>query len=188
MMSRKAKIIQEAARLFEEKGFKATSMRDLATHVGIEASSLYSHISSKQGILKKICFQEAELFLSHIREVQEMKISSYEKLERVAEFHIDSAFERITSSTVFNNEWMHLNDKDRKQFIQLRDEYETSLKSILSSCIQNDEVYADKVDLRMHYFLSTFKWLYTTDKFKVLPKKQVKKHLTQLIFHGLTSS
>lgn len=185
-MSRRASIIHEAARLFEEKGFKATSMRDLATHVGIEASSLYSHISSKQQILKEICFHEAELFLGHIEKVQASNISEYEKLHVVANFHIDSAFERITSATVFNNEWMHLNEEDRLQFIGLRDKYEESLKVIITSCMEECSESKDyHVDVILQYFLSSFKWLYTSDKFKMFPKELIQEQLIKLIFQGL---
>src|ERR1051325_4646194 len=67
--TRKDVIIAKAAKLFREKGFSATSMRDLAEHVGVEAASLYNHISSKAEILQEICFKTANNFMSHIEEV-----------------------------------------------------------------------------------------------------------------------
>ncbi len=42
--SKREVIIKEASKLFKEKGFTATSMRDLAERVGVEAPSLYNHI------------------------------------------------------------------------------------------------------------------------------------------------
>ncbi|HMX77613.1 MAG TPA: helix-turn-helix domain-containing protein, partial [Chitinophagaceae bacterium] len=44
--SKKELIIQKASAMMRERGFPATSMRDLADVVGIEAASLYNHIQS----------------------------------------------------------------------------------------------------------------------------------------------
>ncbi len=50
-----AEAIRAAAiRLFHRQGFEATTMRQLATEVGIEAASLYNHIGSKQELLAEI--------------------------------------------------------------------------------------------------------------------------------------
>ncbi len=40
--SKKEVIIQSAASLFKEKGYAATSMRDIAENIGVEAPSLYN--------------------------------------------------------------------------------------------------------------------------------------------------
>mgnify|MGYP003694176505 CR=1 FL=1 len=45
--------------MFKDKGFAASSMRDLAETVGIEAASLYNHIKSKSEILQEIIFHAA---------------------------------------------------------------------------------------------------------------------------------
>ena len=53
--SKKDVITKKAALLFIEKGFSATSMRDIAEGVGIEAPSLYNHITGKNELLEEIC-------------------------------------------------------------------------------------------------------------------------------------
>ena len=42
------RILDAAFALFSEKGFTATSMRDIADAVGIKAASLYNHFAGKR--------------------------------------------------------------------------------------------------------------------------------------------
>jgi AcrR family transcriptional regulator len=55
-LTRREQIIAVAARIFKDNGYAGASMRTIADAVGIEASSLYNHIHSKQDILATICF------------------------------------------------------------------------------------------------------------------------------------
>lgn len=53
-MNTEEKILHEALDLFSNKGFKASSMREIAQNVGIKASSIYNHFKSKEEILLKL--------------------------------------------------------------------------------------------------------------------------------------
>lgn len=53
-MKTKERIVDEALTLFSIKGFKGTSVKNIADAVGIKDSSLYKHFSSKQEILDTI--------------------------------------------------------------------------------------------------------------------------------------
>ena len=68
--SKKNLILKKAAAMFREKGFSATSMRDLAETIGIEAASLYNHIRSKNEILEAICFEVANRFNTHLETIE----------------------------------------------------------------------------------------------------------------------
>jgi len=50
----KERIFEAAIDLFAQKGFDATSMREIAEAVGIKKASMYSHYKSKDEILEKI--------------------------------------------------------------------------------------------------------------------------------------
>lgn len=52
--SRRSQLLNEAAWLFRQKGFGATSMRDIASAVGMQAGSLYCHFKNKEELLLAI--------------------------------------------------------------------------------------------------------------------------------------
>ena len=73
-MNTKDRIAQEALYLFSEKGYTATSVRDIADAVGIKDSSLYNHYKSKQEIFDYVIKKYEKSF-------QEKFFSFYKKDE-----------------------------------------------------------------------------------------------------------
>ncbi len=53
-MNTKEKTLEEALRLFSERGYEAVSVRDIARAVGVKESSLYNHFRNKQDIFESI--------------------------------------------------------------------------------------------------------------------------------------
>ena len=47
---RRADVVQLAGELFAQKGYRATSVRDIAVAAGIQSGSLYHHFDSKESI------------------------------------------------------------------------------------------------------------------------------------------
>ena len=52
--SARGKLLQTAAHLFRNKGFERTTVRDLASAVGIQSGSLFHHFKSKDDILRAV--------------------------------------------------------------------------------------------------------------------------------------
>ena len=51
--NRRAQLLDAAARLFRERGFHATSMRDIAKAVGMLSGSIYYHFEFERGDLAR---------------------------------------------------------------------------------------------------------------------------------------
>jgi AcrR family transcriptional regulator len=137
--TRKDVIISKAAILFREKGYSATSMRDLAEHVGVEAASLYNHISSKAEILQEICFRVATNFMSHIEEVEQSKRSEIEKIEAILRYHIKMMVERYEEVYVSDREWKHLTDPYLSNMQGQRRAYRQRIGKIIEEGIAKGE-------------------------------------------------
>ena len=75
-MTTKEKITEEALTLFAERGYKGTSVKNIADAVGIKDASLYNHFKSKQEIFNSI----VELISKHISDLSEtLGIPQYDK-------------------------------------------------------------------------------------------------------------
>jgi len=137
---RKEVILSKAALLFREKGYNATSMRDLAEEVGVEAASLYNHINSKSEILQEICFKVANRFMSHIDEVSQRAEPAIKKLEAILRFHIRNMIEVYEEVYVSDREWKHLAEPYLFNFQNQRRVYRQRIASIIEEGIQKGEI------------------------------------------------
>jgi AcrR family transcriptional regulator len=139
--TRKDVIIAKAAKLFREKGFSATSMRDLAEHVGVEAASLYNHISSKAEILQEICFKTANNFMSHIEEVDATpNKTAIEKIQAILRFHIKQMLVNYEEVYVSDREWKHLTDPYLSNMQTQRRAYRQRMALVIEDGIRKGEI------------------------------------------------
>ena len=138
--SKKETISKNAAKLFRKKGFSATSMRELAVDIGVEASSLYNHIGSKSELLQIICFKVANDFINQINELEQVDIGVTSKLEKIIRFHIYKMLEDYDMVYVANHEWKHLQDPFLKNFLNQRKLYENKLIELIKIGISEKSI------------------------------------------------
>lgn len=138
--TKKDAIVTKAAALFRKKGFAATSMRELAETVGVEAPSLYNHIGSKSEILQVICFKVANEFNNHMVEVASSSASALNKLEKVIRFHIRMIMEEYDEVFVADHEWKQMEEPFLSNFLTQRKSYENTMIIIISSGIKQKQL------------------------------------------------
>ncbi|MEO6636817.1 MAG: TetR/AcrR family transcriptional regulator [Ginsengibacter sp.] len=138
--SKRDVIIKAAASLFKEKGYAATSMRDIAVAIGVEAPSLYNHIESKKEILNEICFRIARSFTSHLKEIELSKENILSKMNSIIRFHISMMIEEYENVYISDHEWRHLPEPSLTDFKNQRRNYRSRLGSLLQKGINNNEL------------------------------------------------
>lgn len=138
--SKKELILRRAAAMFREKGFAATSMRDLAEMVGIEAASLYNHIRSKNEILEAICFDVANIFNTNMEAIESSNKKSITKIEELLRFHIRQMIENYEEVYVSDREWKHLDEPYLSNFQTQRRNYRKKLAAIIEDGIEKNEI------------------------------------------------
>jgi TetR/AcrR family transcriptional regulator, cholesterol catabolism regulator len=141
-VSRREVIREEAAKLFRAKGYSATSMRDLAGCVGVEAASLYNHIQSKSELLQDIIFKVANEYTLHIAQLESADIPSLQKIEQLIRFHIGMMLNNYEAVYVVNHDWKHLPEPYLTNFINQRRLYAKRFALIIDKGIERKEIRA----------------------------------------------
>lgn len=186
-LSRKEQVIRSAAELFREKGYAASSMRDLAQKLGIEAASLYSHIKSKEEILRQLCFDMAAEFRKSLQEVEKLNVSSSEKLKLGIIGHIQVMAKDLTASAVFMNEHRHLSQPYLRDFLLLRINYINRFKAIIEQGARQGE-FKDDIDkkLAVMTLFSSLNWMpMWYDPSSTIDPQNLGHQLADMLVNGL---
>lgn len=187
-LSRKEQIFRTAAELFREKGYVASSMRDLAQKLGIEAASLYSHIRSKEEILHNICFDMAAEFRKSLEEVEKQKnLTASERLRRGIMGHVQVMARDLTASAVFMNEHRHLSQPFLRDFLLLRINYINRFKTIIEDGVRSGEFKSNiDVKLAVMTLFSSFNWMpQWYDPGGVVDSVELGRQLNDVLVNGL---
>lgn len=180
--NRKQDIFRASAKLFREKGYAATSIRDIAEYVGLEPSSLYSHIKSKEEILTTICADCAQLFEDGMDQIIRSDLDVHGKLDALIDLHLDIAFTKPSSVTVFNDEWRHLPQDELILFLEKRKVYEDRFKSVIATGIDEGHFEEISKTTALNIIINSVKWLHffsnkLSQKEFMLKKNEIKRFL-----------
>jgi AcrR family transcriptional regulator len=158
---RAKEILEVAAKLFREKGFKATSIQDISDALGLEKGAIYYWVKNKDEILYMLIETEGQMFLNMIRKLMKENINPVEKLKRFIKNHIKIMTENLDKAAVFFSEYKSLPEKWKKKVMIFRDEYENFLRTIIREGQEKREIRKD-LDSKLIGFaiLGMINWVY----------------------------
>ena len=185
-ISRREIIIEKAATLFKEKGFKAASMREIADVVGVEAASLYNHIKSKNELLNIICFDVANRYTHKLEEVESSKLTTLAKGESLLRFHIDGMVNHFEEVYVSDREWKHLDNPYLSNMQNQRRTYRKRFAAIIEEGIKKKEIKkidaATAVLIMLHAIGGIESWHRSTQK---IIGKELEENMVTFLIDGL---
>jgi AcrR family transcriptional regulator len=143
--ARKTIIFREAARMFREKGYHGTTLRELAKRAGVKGASIYHHFSSKQDILYMIMEYTMSNLIHKVQMAIEDKATPLEKLRTAIRFHIVYHTVDMDETYVADAELRSLEPDNLKKIVIMRTNYEKIFKSIMKEGIDAGTMEIDNV-------------------------------------------
>lgn len=127
-MNTRADVVAAAGRMFARYGYHGVSMRKLGREVGLLASSLYSHIGSKQDLLVEVVARGEELFGASASRAATSG-DGRERLRELVAGHIDVVLDHRDEVRTFLNEARALDAPRRARVVEARNRYEESFRA-----------------------------------------------------------
>ncbi|WP_144823445.1 TetR/AcrR family transcriptional regulator [Marinobacter piscensis] len=147
--SARGRLLREAARLFRDKGYERTTVRDLAAAVGIQSGSLFHHFRTKEEILKAVMVETIRLNTAVMQAAMDAADTNREKLRAL----ISAELESINGQTgeamaVLVFEWRSLSEPSQAEVLKLRDIYESLWLEVLTALKEEGALVADPFVVR----------------------------------------
>lgn len=136
-------VVRAAGRLFAERGYHGTSMRDLGKELGLLGSSLYSHVSSKQDLLVQVVEEGAALFDAAAQKALAAEGTAADRLKALIAGHVDVVVDNIEVARTFLNEAKMLDPDHRSRIVSARDRYEQAFRDTISEGVADGSFGAD---------------------------------------------
>ncbi|HEY2100040.1 MAG TPA: TetR/AcrR family transcriptional regulator [Pseudonocardia sp.] len=141
-------ILDRAALLFYERGYDATSIRDLAEAIGISSSTLYHHYSNKQEILYAVVHRFMEVFNAEIiPTLSDPGRSPTARLLDAVRLHLEISDARRAELLRVNHIRASLNEPQVRELTRLQWAYQDAVKNAIKEGCAAGEIATDDVDL-----------------------------------------
>jgi TetR/AcrR family transcriptional regulator, cholesterol catabolism regulator len=134
MGARRRAIDEVASELFHANGYPATSVRDIARALDIQAASMYAHVASKEEVLWSIVDRAAADFEGAAARaaVDAADLDPVDRLAALVEAHVEVVTADPGRSSVFLTEWRHLSEPRRAAIAARRDAYEARFRETIA--------------------------------------------------------
>ncbi len=141
-------VIEAAGRLFAQKGYHGTSMRDLGRELGLLGSSLYAHIRSKEDLLVEVVDRGAAMFQEAAEKALAVDGTAADRLRALVAGHVDVVLDHMDEVRTFLNEARALDDGHRERVVGARDRYEQAFRRVLAEGA-DDGSFAPDIDPKL---------------------------------------
>lgn len=187
--NKQADILSAAIHLFQQKGYHATSMQDIADAVGLQKGSLYHYISGKEDLLVVIIHDVLSQYTARLSEIRSMDLPVRQRLEMAVRFHLHGIADNLGMLTIFLRESYACNEEQQKQIHEESATYNRMFEELFQEGIDAGEIRNMEAKLAARIMLGACNWLYRWYE-PDGPKSvgEVADQFVSILFHGVEAT
>jgi AcrR family transcriptional regulator len=131
--NRRQQLLDVAARLFRERGYHLTSMRDIAREVGMLSGSIYYHFPSKEEMLLAVYEEGLHHIADRVDDAVARADTPWDRLEAGCAAHLEAMLELSDYTQVMIRVLPPEGGKVAERLLELRDEYESRFRRLVDA-------------------------------------------------------
>jgi len=158
---KRERVLQEAVKLFYERGFTGTTLDDIAAALGVTKPFIYTHFKSKVELLAAICLPTIEMSVEAAELAMESTGTAADRLRRLVTEFTAVVMRRQANIAVFFREEMHLEPDARAEIDGRRKEFDRILSALLREGVASGEFQIADVNLTALALGGMISWTYT---------------------------
>jgi AcrR family transcriptional regulator len=125
------RILEEAVKLFYERGFSGTTLDDIAGKLGVTKPFIYTHFRSKVELLEAVCRPTIEMSLDAIASAAQRDGTPAERLYNGIVAFTKVVLQRQANIAVYFREEKHLSEAGLAEINALRKRFDRTLSDLL---------------------------------------------------------
>ena len=142
------RLLQVATQLFGEKGYGATSVREVVEAAGVTKPTLYYHFGSKEGLFRQAVEEHLQIFGAIVAQAKSVQGTVRERLAHFIEAYIASTLEnpdavRFLLTIKHTPHDTEPSDQPHINLLSLHLHHAQALHSLLLQGVETGEVRAD---------------------------------------------
>ena len=153
-------ILRTAADLFRERGYRASTLDDIAARLGMSKASLYTYFRAKEEMLAAISRATIAAFTRELALVSASRLSPEDKLRRVVREHVRFVIANRSFLTVFFSEEASLPPRLARALAAQKDRYDKGVEAIVVEGIRSGVFRDAPPRLVVFGLLGMLNWLY----------------------------
>ena len=128
---KRERILEEAVKLFYERGFSGTTLDDIAGKLGVTKPFIYTHFRSKVELLEAVCRPTIEMSLNAIAQAARHDAPVADRLyDGIVQF-TNVVLQRQANIAVYFREEKHLSEAGLAEINALRKRFDRTLSELL---------------------------------------------------------
>lgn len=179
--------LKVAARIFNEKGYHATSLDEIAEEIGVTKTALYYYFRNKEDLLYDCLKLSYDCGDTAREETEQMEGSSFDKLSHLYRRFMERLMEEHGAFTTEENIRVLPEDR-RTELNERRRKLDRYSRTLIEQAIAEGDLRQVDVRITSNFFMGAVNWIlrwHTEDD--ALTPRQVADHFLDLFMNGIVA-
>ena len=185
---KRREFFSKTLRLIHEKGFKATTMRDIARTMDFEVANIYNYIENKQSLLERYVFEILEEYNSRLKDILDSSYNTLDKLKHIISLHCELPAKKPLQISLVVSDWRNLSEEKRTYFfLSQRKWHDKQIKLLIEKGVEEGVFRECDPYVMTKAIIGTVSWLYLdyAKRPDLINPVEMERHILNFVLRGM---